>query len=55
MKMNALCIAREEYANIWWNNRALGNKFLKFGMVLGMGIVFLKSISNKMGVSSGDF
>ena len=54
MKMNALCIAGEEYANICWNNRELGDKFLKFGMVLGMGIVFPKSISNKTGVSSGD-
>ena len=42
MKMNALCIAGEEYAKIWWNNRALGEKL--FGMVLGMGIAFPKSI-----------
>ena len=34
-------IAGEEYPNIW-NNRALNDKFLKFGMVLGMGIVFFK-------------
>ena len=36
------------------NNRALGDKFLKFDMVLGMGIVFSKSIGNKMGVTSAD-
>ena len=35
------------------NNRALGDKFLKFCMVLGMGSVFSKSIANKMGVTSG--
>ena len=43
----------ERIRNIW-NNRALGDKFLKFGMVLGMGSVFSKSIANKMGVTSGD-
>ena len=47
----------KEYANIW-NNHALGEKFLKFGMVLGMGrcalAVFSKSIARKMGVTSGD-
>ena len=48
-----LLLAGGEYANIW-NNRALGDKFLKFGMVLGMGSVFSKSIANKMGVTSGD-
>ena len=37
-------IAGEEDPNIW-NNRALDDKFLKFGMVLGMGIVFSKSIA----------
>ena len=42
--------AGEEYPNIW-NNRALGDKFLKSGMLLGMGIVFSKSIANKMGVT----
>ena len=41
------------YSNIW-NIRALGDKFLKFGMVLGMGSVFSKSIANKMCVTSGD-
>ena len=46
-------MAGEEYANIW-NNRALGDKFLKFGMVLGMGTVFSKSIGNNMGVTSDD-
>ena len=35
-------VAGEESANIC-NNRALGDKFLKFGMVFGMGIVFSKS------------
>ena len=44
-------IAGEEYPNIW-NNRALDDKFFKFGMVLDMGIVFSKSIANKMGVTS---
>ena len=34
------------------NNRTLGDKFLKFGMVLGMGGVFSKFIANKMGVTS---
>ena len=36
------------------NNRALGDKFLKFCMVLGMCSVFSKYIANKMGVTSGD-
>ena len=36
------------------NNRALGDKFLKFDMVLGMGSVFSKSIANKMGMTSAD-
>ena len=52
-KVLILIIAEEEYPNIW-NNRALGDKFFKFTMVLGMGIVFSKSIANKMGVTSGD-
>ena len=43
----------EEYPNIW-KKRALVKKFLKFVMVLGMGIVFSKSIEHKMGVTSGD-
>ena len=43
---------KKVYANIW-SNRALGEKFLKFGMVLGMGGVFSKSIANKMGVTCG--
>ena len=34
------------------NNRALGDKFLKFGMMLGMGSVFSKFIANKMDVTS---
>ena len=36
------------------NNRALGDKFLKFDMVLAMGSVFSKSMASKMGVTSGD-
>ena len=42
-----LALAGEEYANIW-NNRALGDKYLKFSVVLGMGSVL------SMGVISGD-
>ena len=45
-------IAREEYSNIW-NSRALGDKFLKFGMVLGKGIVFSKSIVRPLVTSRG--
>ena len=52
-QINNSIIAGKEYANIW-DNRALGDKFLKFGMMLGTGIVFSKSIANKMGVTSGD-
>ena len=57
--MNVLIFSRkfpisgEENPNIW-NNRALGDKFVKFGMVLGMGIVFSKSIANKMGATSDE-
>ena len=36
------------------NNRALGDKFLKFAMVLAMGSVFSESMASKMGETSGD-
>ena len=36
------------------NNRALGDKIVKFCMLLGMGSVFSKFSANKMGVTSGD-
>ena len=31
-----------------WDNRALGDKFLKFGMMLDMGMRVSKTIANKM-------
>ena len=36
------------------HNHALGDKFLKFGMVLLMGSVCSKSIANEMSLTSGD-
>ena len=43
----------EEYADIL-NNRALGDKFLKFGMVLDIYVKFSNSFANKSNVSFGD-
>ena len=39
MDLRKHVVAGEEWVNIW-NNRALGDKFLKFGMVFGMGSDF---------------
>ena len=47
-----LIIAGEEYTRIK-SDRALGAKFFKFGMVLGIGIRVSKTIANKMWSNSG--